>query len=74
MDSIAEVWFSLSVGEWCADNLRGVLHALESNFQVPPTDEDKVMLEVVGFPYEDFDSDNAVPEDDPVHVSSRPGL
>ena len=51
-----------------ADNLRGVLHALESNFQVAPSEDDKALLEDVGFPYGDFDTENAVDENDPVHV------
>ena len=53
-----------------ADNLRGVLHALNSNFKVEPSDDDKAMLEDIGFPFEDYDATQAVPEDDPTHVSN----
>jgi hypothetical protein len=55
--------------ELVAENLRGVLHALESNFNIKPTDEDVQMLQDVGFPYQEYNAKKEVAEDDPVHVS-----
>ncbi|KAA0164826.1 hypothetical protein FNF27_07754 [Cafeteria roenbergensis] len=57
-----------------ADNLRGVLHALNSNFKVEPSEEDKAMLEDIGFPFDDYDPQQAVPEDDPTHTRIRKKL
>jgi len=53
----AASWLKKSINlqpttEYAGDNLRAVLVALDANFNIPASDEEKQLLEDVGAPYD----------------------